>query len=120
MHIQARGCAHALRHPAAMLLAAALALASGTGLFAAPAAKTHTVVIEGVQFSPATLEVNAGDTVVWNNKDPFPHNVTADKNAFHSPDFGGGRSWTYKAKTKGVFPYVCTLHPNMKATLVVK
>jgi plastocyanin len=119
-HIQARRCARALRRPAAVLLAGALVFGWGTGLFAAPAAKTHTVTIEGVQFSPATLEVNAGDTVVWNNKDPFPHNVTAENKAFHSPDFAGGHSWTYKAKTKGVFPYVCTLHPNMKGTLTVK
>jgi plastocyanin len=120
MHQQARGCARALRHPALALLAGAVLIGSAAGLSAAPAAKTHTVVIEGVQFSPATLEVNAGDTVVWKNKDPFPHNVTAQNKAFHSPDFGGGQSWTYKAKTKGVFPYVCTLHPNMKATLIVK
>jgi plastocyanin len=120
MHQQARSCARALRHPAIALLAGVLVFASGTALFAAPAAKSHTVTIEGLQFSPATLEVHAGDTVVWKNKDPFPHNVTAQNKAFHSPDVGGGHSWTFKARHKGVFPYVCTLHPNMKATLVVK
>jgi plastocyanin len=120
MHTQTRGCTQALRHPAVALLAAAIWLGSSAGVSAAPASKSHTVTIEGVQFSPATLEVNAGDTVVWKNKDPFPHNVTAKNKAFHSPDFGGGHSWTFKARHKGVFPYVCTLHPNMKATLVVK
>jgi plastocyanin len=108
-----------LRHPAAALLAASIVLGSSAGAATAPA-KTHTVEIDGLKFSPSTLEVKAGDTVVWKNKDPFPHNVTADKNAFHSPDFGSGRSWTYKARTKGTFPYVCTLHANMKATLIVK
>jgi len=109
-----------LRRPAFELAAAAVFLASATGAMAAPAAKSHTVVIEGLKFSPATLEVKAGDTVVWQNKDPFPHNVSAENKAFHSPDFGSGRSWTFKAKRKGEFAYVCTLHRNMKATLVVK
>jgi plastocyanin len=120
LHTPARACAQALRHPAIVLLAATLVLGSSTGLFAAPAAKTHTVNIEGVQFLPATLEVKAGDAVVWKNKDPFPHNVTAEKKAFHSPELGSGRSWTFKTRSKGEFHYVCTLHPNMKATLIVK
>ena len=115
MHIQALR-----RSPAVALLVAAAWLGSGTGASAAPAAKSHAVTIEGLQFLPATLEVNAGDTVVWKNKDPFPHNVTAQDKAFHSPDFGSGRSWTFKARKKGEYPYVCTLHPNMKGTLVVK
>jgi plastocyanin len=96
------------------------AVFTGAGWSAEPASKTHTVNIEAMQFSPATLEVKAGDTVVWKNKDPFPHNATADNKAFRSVDMQSGRSWTFKARKKGVFPYVCTLHPTMKATLVVK
>lgn len=118
--IPARGCAQALRRPALALLAGAVLLASSAGVVAAPASKSHAVTIEGLKFSPLTLEVKAGDTVVWKNKDPFPHNVTAQNKGFASPDFGSGRSWTFKARKKGEFAYVCTLHPNMKATLVVK
>ncbi|MET0962176.1 MAG: cupredoxin family copper-binding protein [Noviherbaspirillum sp.] len=80
----------------------------------------HTVVIEAVQFSPATLDVRAGDTVTWDNRDAFPHNVAAGNNAFHSGDILAGRSWKFKAGSKGVIPYVCTLHPGMKGAIVVK
>lgn len=107
-----------LRRPALALFAGAVCF--GAGVAAAPAAKTHTVTIEALQFSPASLEVNAGDTVVWKNKDAFPHNATADNKAFRSVDMQSGRAWTFKARKKGVFPYVCTLHPTMKATLIVK
>ncbi|MDB5880959.1 MAG: hypothetical protein JWP43_837 [Ramlibacter sp.] len=107
-----------LRRPALALFAGAVCF--GAGAAAAPAAKTRTVTIEALQFSPASLEVNAGDTVVWKNKDAFPHNATADNKAFRSVDMQSGRSWTFKARKKGVFPYVCTLHPTMKATLIVK
>ncbi len=97
-------------------------LFSGIGIFSPVEAKskTHTVNIEALQFSPATLEVKSGDTVVWKNKDAFAHNVTAENKAFRSPDFQTAHSWKFKAGNKGTFPYVCTLHPTMKAVLIVK
>ena len=39
--------------------------------------KTHTVTIEATSFKPDRLTVAVGDTVVWVNKDPFPHTATA-------------------------------------------
>ena len=41
------------------------------------AGKTHTVRIEGMKFVPERVEVAAGDTIVWTNKDIVPHTVTA-------------------------------------------
>ena len=87
---------------------------------AAAKSRTHTVEIEALKFSPATLEVMKGDTVIWKNKDAFPHNATADNKGFRSIDIQSGQSWKFKAGSKGVFPYVCTLHPGMKAVLTVK
>jgi plastocyanin len=101
-------------------LAAALGLCSiGLGA-AAPAAKpaTHTVVMEAVSFQPADLTVRAGDSVVWVNKDPYPHTATSDR--FDSKIIAADRSWRYAAKARGEFPYVCTLHPTMKGTLRVR
>ena len=88
-----------------------------TAIAAAPAA--HTVVIEGVKFEPETLTVKRGETVVWVNKDPFPHTVTA-KGAFDSHDIAGGKSWKYVARKTGEYAYICTLHPGMKGTLKVE
>jgi plastocyanin len=103
----------------ALLLAAALLSAGyGPNAFAEP--KTHTVVIEAMQFSPQVLEVSPGDTVVWVNKDAFPHNATATNRSFQSKDIAQNGSWKFKADKKGTFPYICTLHPTMKASLVVK
>jgi plastocyanin len=78
----------------------------------------HTVVMEAVSFQPTDLTVSAGDAVVWVNKDPFPH--TATSSVFDSKTIAAGESWTYTAKTRGEFPYVCTLHPTMKGTLRVR
>jgi plastocyanin len=101
------------------LLAGGLVFAGAAPAWAAAGAR-HTVAIEAMQFAPATLEVKVGDTVTWQNKDPFPHNVRSADGQLRSPDFQAGASWTFKARKKGTFPYVCTLHPSMKAVLVVR
>ena len=90
-------------------------------LAAGPADKpaTHTVTIEGVAYQPSVLVVNRGDTVVWINKDPFPHTVTASA-AFDSHDIPAGATWRYVARKTGSFQYICTLHPNMQGTLRVQ
>lgn len=79
---------------------------------------THTVVIEGLKFLPETLAVRRGDTVVWVNKDPYPHTATA-KGVFDSGSLAEGQSWNYVARQPGEHAYLCTFHPNMKATLRV-
>ncbi|NEX59487.1 cupredoxin family copper-binding protein [Noviherbaspirillum sp. 17J57-3] len=95
------------------------ALASGESL-AAPEARVHVVVIEGMQYTPATLEVRKGDTVVWQNKDPFPHTASAAGKVFESGSIDAGKSWKFIANTTGRFAYFCAFHPTMKGTLEVK
>jgi plastocyanin len=86
---------------------------------AAGAAETRTVTIESMQFAPAVTTVRQGDTVVWINRDLVPHTATAAR-VFDSGEIAAGSSWKMIAKTKGRFDYVCTMHPTMKATLVVE
>lgn len=85
-----------------------------------PKPRTHSISIEAMRFMPEKLEVNAGDTVIWKNQDPFPHNATAEGKGFASGDIQGSQSWKFRTGKKGEFPYVCTLHPGMKAVLIVK
>lgn len=96
---------------AALLLAAALPVAAR--------AATHTITIEGMKFSPATLTVKAGDRIVWDNKDVVPHTATA-RGVFDSGAIAVGKSWSHVAPKAGKYDYVCTFHPGMKATLVVQ
>jgi plastocyanin len=99
-----------------------LAAIFAAGLLAlgpAAAVETHTVVIEGMQFAPATLTVKRGDTVVWVNRDYVPHTATAGK-AFDSGPIAAGQSWRFVPSGPGRHAVVCTLHPTMKATLVVE
>jgi plastocyanin len=103
---------------AAAALCAPLAPASA-GLTVKPAPQPQVIVIEAMKFSPAVLNVRAGDTVVWQNKDPFPHNVVSADKQMHSPDIPAGGAWKFKVRKSGEFAYVCTLHPGMSRKLVV-
>jgi plastocyanin len=82
--------------------------------------KAHTVTIEGMSFQPERLTVTAGDSVVWLNKDPFPHTATSTAAAFDSGHIAPEKSWKLTAEKTGEFGYVCSLHPTMKARLTVE
>lgn len=106
------------------LVVAALGLLSWSSSLdaaaAAPRPVTHTVTIEAMSFQPSMLTVKTGDSVVWVNKGWFPHTATSETGGFDSLEIPPDKSWTYTPKTKGEFPYVCTLHPTMKAMLRVE
>lgn len=101
----------------AALVAICLAVLPAAAL---AAGKTHTVRIEGMKFVPERLEVAAGDTVVWTNKDLVPHTVTASAARVESGVLAPNKKWRFVAKKKGEMPYICSLHPVMKGLLVVK
>ena len=102
-----------------IVLAAALALGL-LGAGPAGAGKTHTVAIEGMRFVPKRVEVAAGDTITWVNKDIVPHTVTAPGRKIESGELAQGKSWTLTARSKGEIDYVCRLHPGMRGRVVVK
>jgi plastocyanin len=106
--------------PSVVTVALALLFAAAESTLASgPSRATHTVIIEGVQFSPAALTVSAGDAVIWINRDPFPHTATSNDGRFDSHAIEPGRSWTFTPKKAGVISYGCTYHPTMKGTLRV-
>lgn len=84
-------------------------------------AKVNTIMISGFKYQPETMTVNAGETVEWKNVDIVPHTATStDGKTFDSGSIAKGASWRFTPKEKGTFDYICTLHPNMKAKLVVQ
>ena len=112
-----------LIHAIVMSVAAFGVLAASTYPGAAAAARatsTHEVVMEATSFSPLELTVKLGDSVVWINKDFFPHTATSKAGKFDSGSIDAGKSWTHTPRARGEFDYICSLHPTMKATLLVK
>jgi plastocyanin len=103
-----------------MLLCAGTVLILAWAQSASAEGRRHTIIIEGMQFTPSALEVKRNDTVEWVNKDFFPHNAIADGGGFTSKEIEPGGTWQWKAATRGSISYSCTLHPSMKAVLTVK
>jgi plastocyanin len=93
---------------------------SSAGRQTQPALKATTVAMDGTTFDPGEVTVAVGDTVTWVNKDPFPHNVTSKAGGFRSGDLAPDATWRFRARTRGSFPFECTLHPGMMGTLHVK
>ena len=85
----------------------------------APQPQTYTIVIEGMRFEPADLTVHPGDTIVWMNRDLFAHTATAES-GFDSRQIDPGGSWRLTLQAAGDMPYVCSLHPTMKAVVRVR
>ena len=109
------------RRPAGRLLLVglwAVAITWGIVPDAVAAPQSHTVTIEGMRFVPDSLTVNSGDGITWINKDLVAHTVT--NKMFASQVVAPNASWSYTALKPGQYPYACTLHPTMKATLNVR
>lgn len=84
----------------------------------APASgQTAAISIEGFAFSPASLTISAGTTVVWTNNDSVGHNIKSD--AFNSPMLSQGQTFQFKFDTKGTYEYTCGVHPSMKGQIIV-
>jgi plastocyanin len=78
---------------------------------------TVTIDMKDIAFKPSSQTVKVGQTVKWVNEDSAPHNVTGGP--LHSKTFGNGGSFEFTPKKAETISYVCTVHPNMKATLTV-
>lgn len=80
-------------------------------------ADSGQVAISGMQFSPATLTINAGESVTWQHKDRMPHTVVGE--GFGSAAMSGGSTFTHTFDEPGEYAYQCSLHPGMTGKIVV-
>ncbi len=70
-------------------------------------------------FSPQTLKIKVGTTVVWKNTTSAPHTVTSDNGTFGSGTIAPGGTFKFKFTQSGTFTYHCNIHPFMTATIIV-
>ena len=79
----------------------------------------NEVFIQGGAFDPGTITVAANTTITWTNKDGVAHTVTSNTGLFESGTISINRIWSHKFETAGSYPYHCTIHPSMTATVIV-
>ena len=87
----------------------------------------NTVLVRGMQFTPASLTVNVGDTVTWKFDDQgAAHNVVSVVENMKDPkvlDSGNPQlsgEYTHTFTEAGTFDYTCTLHPEMLGQVIVE
>lgn len=105
-----------------VLLVAVLAT-MGVAFVSPPAqAASQAVMMEDYAYSPSTLTARVGDTVTWTNHDQAPHDVqtTSAPVAIKSALLSNGQSFSYTFTTPGTYSYYCSVHPDMRAQVIVQ
>lgn len=80
-------------------------------------ATANAIDIMDFAFNPDTITVAKGTTVTWTNKDSAPHTVKGT--AFTSETLNQGQSYSYTFNEAGTFDYQCSIHPSMRAKVIV-
>jgi len=78
-----------------------------------------TVEIRDYDFFPRDLTVEAGAEVTWANRDSVPHDATDGEEAWSTVVLNQGGSATLTFDAPRTYRYICTIHPDMEATLTV-
>ena len=95
---------------AVALTAAAPALADPNGM----------VVMKNFDFAPMTVTITHGASVTWKNLDGEPHTVTSLDGTFRSAALDQGDTFSFKFDKPGTYSYTCSIHPRMRASVIVK
>ena len=84
---------------------------------------SETVVaaeIKDAVFAPARIEIAAGTTVEWTNRDPMQHSVVARDSSFDSGLLDPEQKYSRTFDAAGTYELFCGPHPFMRVTVVVR
>ncbi|HMH65180.1 MAG TPA: cupredoxin domain-containing protein [Rhizomicrobium sp.] len=77
------------------------------------------VTIKNFDFA-MDVSVTSGSTVTWKNLDGEPHTVVSADGLFRSPALDQNDSYSFKFDKPGIYKYICSIHPKMRAMITVK
>jgi plastocyanin len=106
-----------------LLVAAASGLLGWSGFqdpSAAQTAEPTRIVVKNFMFQPTSATVKAGSTVTWTNMDEEPHTVVSSSGLFRSNGLDTKDTFSYKFDKAGTYTFVCSIHPQMVGTIIVK
>jgi plastocyanin len=123
-----RGFEQMLRTMLIVLVATVAVAAPLAALAAQPGTRSQEpeVEMEDFAFRPARIAVRPSQVVIWKNRDRARHNATSVKRVngrrvFRTATRGFRGEATARAPRRpGTYGYFCTVHPQMKGTLVVR
>ena len=79
--------------------------------------------MDNFAFVPSEIKIKAGSKITWVNNDNTIHTITSDsggKAELNSKILDKGESYEHVFNVKGVFNYLCSIHPGMKGKVVVE
>jgi len=99
-------------------------LAVGWLLTSAASAAVWPVSIAEFVFTPATVNIGQGDTVIWTNTGALRHSTTSGTGGIPDGIWNSGimdptATFSHAFPNIGSFPYFCSLHLGMTGTVVV-
>ena len=93
---------------------------TGTTTETGAAGEEVEIEIKDFAYSPADATVKVGQTVKWKQEDTAPHDVDSQSGPeIKAPVMQKGQEYEYVAKEAGKVEYICSIHPQMKATLTI-
>jgi len=92
-----------------------------------PTASSQAAVsLSGLAFTPATVNISAGGTVVWTDNEDVEHTVTAGTNEQPDPStfdmvLTSGKTFSHTFSAPGTYSFFCRRHPlNMQGQVIVR
>ncbi len=80
-----------------------------------------SITISNFMFTPMSLSVSPGATVMVTNKDSATHTLTATAGQFNTGNITHDQTKTFKAPSKpGTYHYICSIHQFMMGSIIVK
>jgi plastocyanin len=87
---------------------------------AAKTAESTKIVVKDFMFTPTSLTVKVGSTVTWTNLDDEPHTVVSDTGLFRSGAMDTNEGFSFKFDKQGSYRFMCSIHPRMVGTIIVR
>ncbi len=82
------------------------------------AGKAVKIAIVNFKYKPVTLTIKPGTTVAWTDEDSSNH--TATGKGFDTGSINKGQTRSITFKKSGTYKYLCSFHPFMHGTIVVR
>jgi plastocyanin len=116
----ASGCGESSEPPKRPVRGADTSTGESTGgeYVPGPTTPTHlppagfAVTLRNIKFSPESVTVKVGSTVVWTNRDSVEHNIASvgGPTSFRSQNLSEGQSYQVTLTRPGLYRYLCTIH----------
>lgn len=86
-----------------------------------PVLPSDGVEIVDFEFVPRELVVSRGETVTWQNQDPYAHWVVSTAaDVLDSGELSQAQTYSKTFSQAGTFNYYCNIHNYMKASVTVQ